>query len=223
MMRISGLLTIQANRFLHTDSEATVGRITFGGTMFLGALGAAAGVLAVFFYFAIRSRIPFTGWRRSAAFGVILLAVFGYVLMDPTNPDYNRFGPAWLNVLNFSSLYLIMGCACAQLYENRPRFFYRMASARPNRLTIFLRTPLFLGISIFGTYVALFTLILGALGLIIPIVALVCWAISRTGIQRNFSYFTMPVAVRQWGVWVVPGIVGFTLTARGVTEILLNR
>jgi len=222
MMRVSGLLTVSAHRFIRTDADAQVGHITFAGTMFLGALGAAAGVLAVCFYLAIRSRLPFEGKARSAVFAGILLAVFGYVLMDPTNHDYHTFGPAWLNVFNFSSLYLIMGFACAELYEAQPQFFSTVRQGQ-SRIVSWIKTPLFVIISLFGAYLAVFVMLLGWKSLIIPFLALVGWAIARTGIQRNLSFFSMPIVIRQWGIWVVPGIVGFTLTARGVTEILLNR
>jgi len=223
MMRLSGVLTIEANRFLRTDTDATVGKLTFGGTLFLGGLGAAAGVLAVCFYIAIRHRLPFTGRKRSAVFAGILLAVFGYVLMNPANPDYHRFGPAWVNVFAFSSLYLIMGFVCAEIYEARP-LTYPCLSA-PNRLSVqtVLSTLVFLAITISGSFIALFAIFLGWQSLIIPILALLAWAATRIGWTRSFSTFSLPVVVRQWGIWVVPGLVGFILTARGVTEILLHR
>ncbi|HQY31201.1 MAG TPA: hypothetical protein PK691_07940, partial [Thermomicrobiales bacterium] len=81
----------------------------------------------------------------------------------------------------------------------------------------------FLAITISGSFIALFAIFLGWQSLIIPMLALLTWAATRIGWPRSFSTFSLPVVVRQWGIWVVPGLVGFILTARGVTEILLNR
>ncbi len=221
-MRLSGLLTIEANRFLHTDADATVGRFTLGGTLFLGGLGASAGLLTVGFYVLIRSRLPFTGMRRSLVFATILFLVFGYVLMDPTNPDYHRFGPAWINVTSFSLLYFVMGITVAELYERRPRAFSPARQRSNPRWLQVLTTPIYLALIGAGLFFALITIIFGAMVLLIPAVALGVWLVAQTGIHRRLSFTFVPMVVRQWGVLVVPGVVGVILTARGITEILLN-
>jgi hypothetical protein len=224
MMRISGLLTIQVHRFIETQAGATVGKITLGGTLFLGGLGAAAGVLAAGFYVAIRPRLPFDGWRRSAAFAALLLLVFGYVIMNPNNDDYHTFGPAWLNILNFSSLYLIMGFTIAQIYEHRPAIVTGFSNASGRRwLSIAIKAPVYLAIIGAGVLFSLIAMIIGRPALLIPLVLLICWLVAHTNLMRFIRSVSIPPAVQRWGVWVVPGVVGFILTARGVTEILLNR
>ena len=116
-MRVAGFLTVDRNRFMLTDNGNRVGKITLDGTLFLGVLTGALGIVTILIYVLLRNRLPFSGWRRSLGYGVMLLAVFGYVLMDPANEDYHLFGPAWLNVATFSSLYIFLGLFTSQIYE----------------------------------------------------------------------------------------------------------
>lgn len=222
-MRLAGFLTVDQNRSLLTENDAAVGEITLDGTLSLGFMGAGAGIFALLVYVAIRDRLPFDGWRRSASFSVLLLLVFGYVIMDPSNPDYQTFGPTWLNVSTFSSLYLIMGFATAEIYELGRRRSDWFAGLRNHRI---IRFPIF-AVSGFLCLIALFLapiiLIVGATGLIVVAVAGVAWLASRYLSLDRFLAYRVPAFVRPWGMLVVPGIVGFILTARGVTEILLNR
>jgi hypothetical protein len=222
-MRLAGFLTVDANRFKLTENEAQVGDITLDGTMSLGALGAGAGVITLLIYLALRNRLPFEGWQRSSAFGVLLLLVFGYVIMDPSNPDYQLFGPTWLNVSTFSSLYLLMGFCCAQAYELSQRYGPRLNLACRHAI---IRVPLILAsliLCIFGAFMLLGSLFVGAPGLLIVALAGLAWLIDRYLVQGRVTFTWMPVAVRQWGILVVPGIVGFVLTARGIAEILMQR
>jgi hypothetical protein len=222
-MRLAGFLTVDANRFKLTENDEQVGEITLGGTLSLGFLGAGAGVVTILIYLALRNRLPFDGWRRSATFAVLLLVVFGYVIMDPSNPDYQLFGPTWLNVSTFSSLYLLMGFCCAQTYELGRHLGGRLGVARRS---LALQVPLMLisaAICAFGALVTLISLFVGAPGLIVVAVAGLAWLVNRFLVQGRISFSWMPAAVRPWGVLVVPGILGFILTARGITEILTQR
>lgn len=222
-MRLAGFLTVDENRFRLTDNGERVGEITLGGTMSLGFLGAGAGVVTTLIYLALRNRLPFEGWRRSASFAVLLLLVFGYVIMDPSNPDYQLFGPTWLNVSTFSSLYLLMGFCCAQTYELGRRYGSRFETARRSLL---VQIPLLLisaGICAFGGLVTLISLFVGAPGLIVVAAAGLAWLVERYLARGRISSSWLPAAVRPWGILVVPGILGFVLTARGITEILMQR
>ena len=222
-MRLAGFLTVGENRFRLTENEERVGEITLGGTMSLGLFGAGAGIVVILIYFAIRNRLPFEGWRRSSVFAVLLLLVFGYVIMDPSNPDYQLFGPTWLNVSTFSSLYLLMGFCCAQTYELSTGPGSRLRGAKTK---LALQIPLFLisaAICAFGILVTLISLFVGAPGLIVVAAAGLAWLVNRYLLQGRVSSSWMPAAVRPWGVLVVPGILGFILTARGLAEILLKR
>ena len=222
-MRVAGILTPDQNRSRLTENGEQVGEITLGGTLSLGLLGAGAGIVTILIYLAIRNRLPFEGWRRSSSFAVLLLLVFGYVIMDPSNLDYQLFGPTWLNVSTFSSLYLLMGFCCAQTYELGIGRGAMLARARRH---VALQIPLVLisfAVCAFGALVSLVALFVGAPGLIVVGVAGIAWLVNRFLIQDRLASWRMPALIRPWGTLVVPGIVGFILTARGITEILLNR
>jgi hypothetical protein len=222
-MRLAGYLTIEQNRALLTENEERVGEITLGGTLALGLIGGALGVFALLFYVLIRDRLPFDGFKRSVTFAWLLFLVFGYVVMDPSNPDYHRFGPAWMNVVTFSSLYLVMGVCVVQTYEFGLRWTSRhsamFGSGRSRAMTTMVSTA----VCIVGTVQLMAGLFVGFSAVLIPLLAAATWAVGRVIGPDLIAKVQMPFAVRHWGTWVVPGIVGFILTARGVTEILLNR
>jgi hypothetical protein len=222
-MRLAGVLTIDRNRFMLTDNGNRVGRITLDGTLFLGVLTGALGIVAILIYVLLRNRLPFAGWQRSLGYGVLLLAVFGYVLMDPANEDYHLFGPAWLNVATFSSLYIFLGLFTSQLYE------WGIRRNLPDRALVFrpaMRIPV-LGtatvVAGVGVLVAGSAMIVGAPGLIVVGLSAAAWLVNRFALRDRLASWPAPALVQTWGLLVVPGILGFILTARGITEILLNR
>ncbi len=66
---------------------------------------------------------------------------------------------------------------------------------------------------------------LGAAALfLLELVGLVAWFANRLifASGREWNLY-LPRVVQPLGLLVVPGILGFILTARGITEILLNR
>jgi hypothetical protein len=223
-MRLAGTLTSDRNRFMLTENGNRVGEFTVGGTIFLGIIAGAAGIATIFLYLLLRDRLPFTGWRRSTLFGVLLLLVFGFVLMDPSNRDYNRFGPAWLNVVTFCSLYVVMGFFTSWFYEigRSHRFPERALSARSA-----VRVPLQVAsavIGVFGVFVFGGVAMLGiGSALLVVALGLLAWLGNRyiveTGYLRRLS---LPAVVQPLGLLVVPGLAGLVLTARNITEILLN-
>jgi hypothetical protein len=222
-MRLAGFLTIDRNQFMLTDNGNRVGRITLDGTLFLGVLTGALGIVSILIYVLLRNRLPFSGWRRSLGYGVMLLAVFGYVLMDPANEDYHLFGPAWLNVLTFSSLYVFLGLFTSLLYEwgMRRNVPHRALAFRPAvRFPVLGTATVFAGI---GVLVALSAMIVGAPGMIVVGLGIIAWLVNRFALRERLTSWPAPALVQTWGLLVVPGIIGFILTARGITEILLNR
>jgi len=222
LMRLSGVMTPQENRFRLTENEARVGLVTADGTLFLVIAGGSLGIVALLIYLAIRPRLPFSGWRRSLAFGALLLLVFGYVIMRPGNPDYHFFGPAWINVITFCSLYVVMGFSTAQIYEWGGKATMWPESVRAHRFSVGAIRAGSLLIGILGIVPTLLSLVVGVHGLLIPVVALgvglMLWA-ART---NPFRALQIPPLVSRWAVVVIPGIVGFALTARGVIEILMQ-
>jgi hypothetical protein len=83
--------------------------------------GAFAGLVGGLLYIAIRRWLPIRPALRAISFGVLLLFVFGFVVMDENNPDYQQFGPVWLNVGTFSLSYLIFGVLASVFTEGLDR------------------------------------------------------------------------------------------------------
>lgn len=98
-----------------TEAQATVGNITVGGTVALFIFGGLfAGYLSAGLYLLIHRWLP-RGRLGGAAFGLLLLIVFGAVL-DPLragNIDFAIVGPGWLSVLLFSALSILHGMLIA--------------------------------------------------------------------------------------------------------------
>ena len=120
-MRIAGALTIERNRGLLTESDAVVGEFTLGGTIFLSMTVAVVGVAGGLVYMAIRKWLPTQRLLRAFSFGVLLFIVFGFIVMDEHNPDYQRFGPTWLNVGTLSLTYLVFGVLASIFIEGLDR------------------------------------------------------------------------------------------------------
>jgi hypothetical protein len=116
-MRCAGMLTPPAHRGLLTENGNVVGKITVGGTLFLAFFAGVVGVLGGLLYVAIRSRLPGTGWRRGLIYGGLLLATFGFIIMDRDNPDYRLFGPPGVNVSMFSFVYVLFGLVVAPVAD----------------------------------------------------------------------------------------------------------
>jgi hypothetical protein len=71
---------------LQTDADATVGKITLGGTVsILIFVGVLLPVAASFVYLAGRRILPNRSWIAGLLFGLVLLALFG--VGDPLSPD----------------------------------------------------------------------------------------------------------------------------------------
>jgi hypothetical protein len=74
-----------------------------------------------------------------------------------------------------------------------------------------------------GLVVATSAMIIGAPGLIVIGLGVVAWLANRYAVADRLVQLRAPALLQTWGMLVVPGIIGFILTARGITEILLNR
>ena len=222
-MRMAGYLTIDRNRGILTDNDAVVGRITLEGTLVIAMLGAGFGVVAGLLYVAIRRWLPGSRRQKPVIFSVLLLGVFGFVIMDPSNPDYVTFGPAWLNVATFSSGYIVIGTVVGLLVEaldrripalnalsgSRNRRTIKIAALAPFAL-IGTAATLAVGIGSRNTAPLLMTLLILA--------TILFWIISKIINLRTLRLPQSPII--NYMVLAVPSLIGLVLTMRAVATIL---
>ncbi|MDQ3656834.1 MAG: hypothetical protein M3457_17385 [Chloroflexota bacterium] len=223
-MRLAGMLTVDRNRRLLTENDAIVGQMTIEGTISLAIFGGMIGVAGGLLYVAIRTWLPRNGWLRALGYGALLLAVFGFIVMDPGNPDYRRFGPPWINVFTFSLAYLICGAGISFVADRLDRGIPspELHAARRGRSIAWLvaLTP-FTMIGVLAIVLGLVNLVTHPAGriMLLPLVLLLVWQVSsqwfsNAGLRRQGTMFVRNVSL------LAPGAVGFFLTARAVFAIL---
>ena len=92
-----------------TDAEATVGEITFGGTMNLLLLGTIAGVMGGVVYLGVRRWLPVPAAWKGLTWGIVSLLTVGQLLFDTHNADFQIFKPVVMVIALFSVLFLLNG------------------------------------------------------------------------------------------------------------------
>ncbi len=132
LMRASAVLAGPASVGMRTDNGNIVGEITVPGTIALVVFaGVANGIIGGLVYAALRPWLAPFGRRGAVAFGVLLLAALGFVVITRENPDFRRFGPAALNIAMFAAIYLLFGAALVSLHAALDRLTPGRPSARP--------------------------------------------------------------------------------------------
>ncbi|MEX0800245.1 MAG: hypothetical protein WD379_03390 [Dehalococcoidia bacterium] len=117
-MRITALTASDAQQGAITEAEATVGEITGGGTFFLIFFGGIAfGSFGGLLYAGMRRWVSDAGPWRGLVFGGLLLAMFGWAIVEGDNPDFAAFGSPTLNIVMFASLYVAFGLIIAPLFD----------------------------------------------------------------------------------------------------------
>src|SRR3990172_3413362 len=91
-MRIVAITAGDADQGSITDAEEVVGVISADGTVFLIFLGGAFGAFGGLVYMGVRRWLAGAGRWRSPAFAMLLLAMFGWGIIEGGNPDFERFG-----------------------------------------------------------------------------------------------------------------------------------
>ena len=186
-----------------TEADATVGEITAGGTFFLLLFGTALGVGGGLVYLALRRWLPARG--RGMAFGLLLLALTGPLLVDPDNPDFVILEPAWLGVGMFAALPVLFGLIVAPLQARLEPFFTRERSRGATTSVLILGLlPLALG----GPVAVALVLIVGG-GLALA---------HFTDAAQVIETRAVGVAVR--AVLIAVTLFGLIVFARSVLEIL---
>jgi hypothetical protein len=129
VMRISAVLAGPASIGVRTDNGNIVGEITVPGTIALVAFaGVANGLIGGLVYATLRPWLAPLGRREAIGFGVLLLGAFGFVVITPENPDFQRFSPTAVNVAMFAAIYVLFGGLLVWLHAALSRF----TSGRPS-------------------------------------------------------------------------------------------
>jgi hypothetical protein len=221
-MRVSGFLTIDRNQHLLTEADAKVGAITVDGTLFLAFFAAAIGTLGGLLYVAIRRWFPESRAIRAIGYGALLLAVFGFILMDENNSDYHLFGPAWLNVFTFSLTYLVYGAiaslAIEWLESHVPAIAFSRGTSWQTRVSSLL-------MAIIGT-VPLILIPLAVIGArpiavaIAVVSVLIAALVARTGVVPRTVFASPAIHRAGWAAACLPALIGVYLTTQGIVGIL---
>ena len=235
-MRVSAIAAGPGQRGVLTETGNRVGEITLDGTLFLLLFG---GVFAGFFgglvYIAVRPWLPRSGRWRGPAFGALLLAVFGSVIIEGENFDFSRFGPPLLNIGLFASLFILFGLAAAPLADRADRAFPAVPPARRPRLATLGAYALLGAAAIVGTLPIGSAVMVGLLGqgeggmgfrlgLVLFLYLLLVPPLARALLARTkrdvggVSDRTSALAVA--AILTPPVVVGLGLTARSISHIL---
>ena len=220
-MRASGFFTDDRNRGLLTDNDAVVGNMTLSGTLSIAMFGGVIGIVAGLLYVGIRRWLPGRGWQRPLAFGVLLLAVLGFVIMDKSNPDYRLFGPAWMNIGTFSLAYIVMGFTVGTIAEYLQTRLPAPGAADQSRRGNVVAGILMAPFAFFGGLGLIF-IVVGTTG----IGALVLLAIACTWIPVVRPNWTLrlPSFLQQpetfaYATLAIPSLFGLALTLRAIAAI----
>ena len=134
-MRIAAIAAGPGQRGVLTENGNRVGEITLDGTLFLVVFnGPIVGLFGGLVYVAVRPWLPRSDRWHGSAFGALLLAVFGFVVIEGDNFDFRRFGSALLNVGMFAALFVIFGLVAAPLADRADRAFPAVPPRRRPRL-----------------------------------------------------------------------------------------
>jgi hypothetical protein len=117
-MRITALTAGEADQGRLTDAEEVVGAITLEGTRGLIIfIGSFAGFYGGVLYAGARPWLANTGRLRGLAFGALLLASGGWLVIEHENFDFHEFGYATLNIAMYVAIFLAFGIVVAPVFE----------------------------------------------------------------------------------------------------------
>jgi hypothetical protein len=206
VMKLSALAAGPSAAGVHTENGNVVGALTADGTLALVIFAGLAPVgVGAILYVAVRPWFVSLGRWRGLAFGLYLLALTGPVGLDAANGDFNRFGPAPLNVAMFAALFLAVGLALVPVSE---AIIARLSSGRWAIVALgFLLGVLDAGLVVVVGASTIWSLLTGQqtlLGGVVVALALVSAAIGvaarRAGVSLlSYAALGVPLA---FGVWL---------------------
>lgn len=211
VMRVAGFTAGPELAGAFTANGNRVGDITFAGTadivIFVGlSAGFAGGVLYALVEPWLRPLRPWHG----LGYGVGLFVTFGFLVLDPTNRDFQRFGSPPLNITMFTSLFLVFGVVVAWLFDR-----VHAAIAGPGRGARVAEILAFVAL-VPGLVVGILVGIAVA-GIAQPLFPIVCAAGLLVGTVARRS--RLPDLVG-WGAFAVPMAIGAARTIGGLSDLL---
>lgn len=130
-MRVSALLAGPESIGMRTANGNIVGEITLPGTIALIVFGGVTGGLIGGLVYAALQPWAVRLGRSGVAFGLLLLAALGFVIIEPGNPDFRLFGPAAANVAMFAAIYVLFGMLLVRLHRAIDRATPGGSAGRP--------------------------------------------------------------------------------------------
>ncbi len=160
---------------------------------------------------------------RGAVFGGLLLLSSGWLVMDPDNPDYRRFGDTEVNILLFSLIYIVFGLIVAPLTDRLDRLVPAAWPARSRRAPVVLGSAVLVLLALPAVLVGI-GFLASPRGLLIGVIILG----TRALVPRWAGRFERPtdlllrprVAVAAYAALAIPVLIGASLTLRAIGEIL---
>ncbi len=118
VMRVSGFTAGPAFVGVRTSNGNRVGDITFEGTLALVLFtGLGTGVIGGFVYAVAEPWLRRVRPWHGLVYGAGLLLAYGFLVFDPFNFDFRKFGIVGLNVTMFAALFVIFGVVSAWLFD----------------------------------------------------------------------------------------------------------
>ncbi|MCH8878209.1 MAG: hypothetical protein IIA89_15570 [Chloroflexi bacterium] len=120
-MRISAIAAGPEMQGRISEAGNVVGEITLTGTVFLSLVAGFFGIYGGLLYAAVKRWIPGSWLWKRLMFGLLLLLMMVYVVIDGGNFDFYVFGPVPLNITMFASIFIFYGLVVAALAERLDR------------------------------------------------------------------------------------------------------
>jgi hypothetical protein len=241
-MRISAAATGPVCPTLITENGNRCGEITLAGTISLLLFGTLFfGIPGGLIYAAMRPWLRRLGRWHGLVFGLLLLIIFGFVIIDGGNKDFRLFAQPLVNVALFAVLFPLFGLLIAPLV----RWLDQTLPPAPPGLPLHIRTvAAYLVYLLLGAVSAIALLFIGAVGvetalggegdafalyvpalfyytlLVVPGAYLITKQLRRTPKQSWNAQVSPNLGVIGYSALAVPIIAGLVLTIRSVSQIL---
>ncbi len=209
IMRVSGFTAGPALVGVRTSNGNRVGDITLDGTLGLVLfVGVGSGLVGGVLFAAVEPWLRRLRPWHGLAYGVALFVTFGFVVLDPSNVDFRRFGFAALNLAMFAALFIVFGVLIAWLFDRlRATIGGTGVPARATEIVAWLAL---------APAVAVTALVAGSTGLDPPLTIFFVLSLLIAAIAR---WRRLPPGIGYVAL-ALPLLAGAARTVSGVTELV---